>query len=181
MTQTDRIPHPHRRTGNSLVRLLALAAFGALAAAPLPANAAGPTPTGVWLDDTGDGAVEIVPCGKALCGRIVWLKTPTTTKGDPLTDQRNERASQRNRPICGLQVIGNLARQADGSYDAGWIYDPKQGKAFDVAVEVAKPNQLRVIGYLGTRLFSKTLIWTRAPAEIGRCAAPNQATLTPSR
>ena len=39
----------------------------------------------------------------------------------------------------------------------------------------------RVIGYLGTRLFSKTLIWTRAPAEIGRCAAPTQATLTPSR
>ncbi len=181
MMQTDRARHSSQQTGISLVRLLAFAACGAVAATTLPATAAGPAPTGVWLDDTGDGAVEIAPCGKTLCGRIVWLKKTTTSKGEPLTDQRNERASQRNRPICGLQVIGNLARQSDGSYDAGWIYDPKQGKAFDVAVEVAKPNQLRVIGYLGTRLFSKTLIWTRAPAEIGRCATPNQASLTPSR
>src|SRR4029077_14920970 len=37
-----------------------------------PAAASGPT--GVWIDHTGRGAVEIFECAGGLCGRIVWLK-----------------------------------------------------------------------------------------------------------
>ncbi len=137
--------------------------------------------TGVWVDDTGKGAIEISECGTNLCGRIVWLKDQTNTKGEPLTDKLNERASQRDRHICGLQVIGDLARQPNGSWDAGWIYDPKQGKSFDVAIEMTNPDRLRVTGYLGTKLFSRTLIWTRAPAELGRCTSARQAAIKPVR
>lgn len=172
--------HPTRQMQRRSLAVVVASIVGlAVQLAPALANPVLPPVAGVWIDDTGQGAVEIQPCGTALCGRIVWLQSPTNGAGKPLTDQLNPRASQRSRAICGLQVIGDVARQSDGSWDAGWIYDPKQGKAFDVALDLDAPDRLRVTGYLGTKFLSKTFIWTRASAPLSRCAV-NQA-LMPSR
>ena len=125
--------------------------------------------TGVWIDDTGKGAVMIEPCGQTLCGRIVWLKQATDRRGRPLTDGNNPEPRLRQRPICGLPVIGNLKRQTDGSWDGGWIYDPKEGKSYDVELRLRAPNTLLVTGYLGLKFLSETLVWKRAPTNLPRC------------
>src|SRR5262245_50159095 len=52
-------------------------------------SAAPPSPPpliGVWYDDTGQGAIELSPCGDRLCGRVVWLKKPVDEGGQPITD-----------------------------------------------------------------------------------------------
>jgi uncharacterized protein (DUF2147 family) len=126
--------------------------------------------TGVWFDDTGEGAVEIGSCADRLCGRIVWLRAPLDKSGRPLTDAFNPDARQRQRPICGLPVIGDLKRQRNGSWDEGWIYDPKQGKQFDVELRLRSPDALQVMGYLGVKFLSETFVWRRAPADLKRCA-----------
>ncbi len=125
-----------------------------------------PGPTGVWIDHTGRGAVEIAPCGQGptLCGRIVWMKAPTDPKGQPLRDGRNPDRTQRIRPICGLQVIGELKPQRDGSWDNGWIYDPEQGESFDVEIRLRAPDVLQVKGYKGLKFLSETFQWQRADA-----------------
>jgi len=125
---------------------------------------------GVWLDDTGEGAIEIAPCAEAMCGRVVWLKSPLDKSGKPLIDGNNPDARQRSRPICGLPIIGGLKRQRDGSWDAGWIYDPKQGKQFDVELRLRAQDTLQVTGYLGVKFLSETFIWKRAPVDLKRCA-----------
>lgn len=124
---------------------------------------------GIWYDDTGRGAVEILPCGQNLCGRIVWLKDPLTKSGRPLRDIYNPEPSRRNQPICGLQVLGRLGRQPDGSLDGGWVYDPKVGKSYNVEVRRVGRNKLAVHGYLGMKMLGKTLTWTRAPGDLPRC------------
>jgi uncharacterized protein (DUF2147 family) len=126
---------------------------------------------GIWYDDTGKGAVEIRRCGGSLCGHIVWLRNPKDKAGQPLTDQLNPTADRRTRPICGLQVIGRLEPMQDGSWDRGWIYDPKQGKAFDVMVSLRSPDELVVTGYLGLKFLSESFVWRRAPEDLGRCVA----------
>jgi uncharacterized protein (DUF2147 family) len=151
------------------------------APAPHPAPSAVPNPSavpvpapalaGVWLDDKGDGAIEITPCADRLCGRIVWLKAPNDKAGRPLTDGYNPVATKRNRPICGLPVIGDLKRQSSGAWDAGWIYDPKEGKSYDVELKLRSSDQLQVTGYLGTKFFSETFMWTRAPASLQKCVS----------
>jgi uncharacterized protein (DUF2147 family) len=144
----------------------------ALAQSPPPPAPAPDTTVGfagVWLDDTGDGAIEISPCGERLCGRIVWLKSPTDKAGRPLTDGYNPETAKRKRPICGLPVIGDLKRQSGGSWDAGWIYDPKVGKSYDVELKLRGADRLQVTGYLGTKFFSETFVWTRAPAALPKC------------
>lgn len=124
---------------------------------------------GLWYDDTDQGAVELVQCGERLCGNIVWLRLPVDHTGRPLTDALNTDARKRKRPICGLPVIGDLKRQPGGSWDEGWIYDPKQGRQFDVALRLQSADRLQVTGYLGIKLISETFVWRRAPADLKRC------------
>ena len=137
------------------------------------AAAAGGVPkeVGIWYDDTGKGAVRIEQCENKLCGKIYWLKDTVNAEGKPLIDRHNPNESQRTRPICGLQVFGGVADMGDGEWDTGWIYDPKEGKSYSVAMKLDGPDTLKVTGYLVMKLMGRTLTWKRAPADLPACAA----------
>ena len=124
--------------------------FAAAATVPVAASA-GTDPRGVWLNDTGRGAIEIKRCGSRLCGHVVWVKDTNDKKG------------------CGRQIIGNLAKVNQRMWDRGWIYSPERKKRFDVEIVPLKNGNLRVKGYAGSKFFSKTMIWTPAPANLKRC------------
>jgi uncharacterized protein (DUF2147 family) len=151
----------------------AISAAASVAAATLigsaAAHAADPKVQGIWLDAKGEGAVEIGPCGDKLCGRIVWVKDPLDRAGKPLVDHYNPEPGKKKRPICGLPMIGDLKRQADGSWDVGWIYDPNEGKSYDLEVRALTSDRLQIKGYMGMKFMSETFIWTRAPADLVRC------------
>jgi uncharacterized protein (DUF2147 family) len=112
--------------------------------------------TGLWIDHTGRGAVDIGPCGDRLCGRIAWVKKPF------------ER-SKRGETLCGLQVLGDLQRQPNNAWDAGWIYDPEEGERYSVEIKLRNAGTLQVTGYLGVKWLSETYLWKRAPAALERC------------
>jgi uncharacterized protein (DUF2147 family) len=128
----------------------------ALAAAALAATtmsfgaSADDGPLGVWLDHTGRGAVEIVKCGEALCGKVVWVADQSNSKG------------------CGLQILGDVKPMGDGTFDEGWIYDPDKDAKFDVEI-VPQGDKLKIVGYAGVKLFSQTFTWTKAPGDLQRC------------
>ncbi|OYW53335.1 MAG: hypothetical protein B7Y80_08540 [Hyphomicrobium sp. 32-62-53] len=110
-------------------------------------------PTGVWMNDTGRGAIEIKNCGGGLCGHVVWVKDTTDTKG------------------CGRQIIGNAAKVGANVWDNGWIYNPDKKKKYDVELKPLSNGTLQVTGYAGSKIFSKTMIWKRAPANLVRCGS----------
>jgi uncharacterized protein (DUF2147 family) len=118
-------------------------------------------PVGIWIDDTGRGAVEIKPCGQSLCGFVVAVKNAGDTKG------------------CGKQIIGDAKPVGGGRWDQGWIYSPERRKNYDVELKPLTDGTLRVVGYAGTKLFSRTMIWTAAPADLKRCDA-QQAAMPPA-
>lgn len=138
-----------------------LAAATALFACPTtPAHAANASPLGVWVDDTGRGAVEIKQCGgNALCGHVVWVRNAKDQKG------------------CGRQIIGAARPIGRGKYQ-GWIYSPEKGKRFDVEFAPSSAGKLRVMGFAGIRLFSKTMYWTRAADDLVRCGSTQEAKAT---
>lgn len=132
-------------------RFLTTAATAAVLLTAASASAA-TDPRGVWIDHTGRGAVEITDCEGELCGRVVWLKDAS------------------NAEACGVQILGNVKPAGSGVWDKGWIYDPEQDAKFSVELKPLGPEKLRVKGYLGTKLFSETMIWERAPADLQRCS-----------
>lgn len=139
-----------------LIRSAALAA-GLLASYPaLAAN----EPYGVWLNDTGRGAIEIKDCGGKLCGHVVWVKDTADVKG------------------CGRQIIGDVAPVGGGVWDNGWIYSPEKKKNYNVEVTPLADGTLKVKGYAGLSFLSKTMIWTKAPSDLKRCGE-QQAAATP--
>ena len=138
-----------------LRRTPALALLGLLLAAPA-AHAA--DVTGTWIDHTGQGAVEIRPCGEQMCGRVVWLKNPT-------------HKSRSGRPICGAQILGNLRRGEPNTWSSGWIYNPEDEERFSAEIKLQNDNTLLVTGYLGIKLLGETFTWKRAPADLQRCPA----------
>jgi hypothetical protein len=119
-------------------------------------------PTGIWIDDKGRGGVEIKDCGGKLCGHVVWTKDTNDSKG------------------CGKQIIGDASPVSDGVWDNGWIYSPEKKRKYDVELKPLADGTLRVKGYAGTKLFSKTMIWTKAPADIVRCSGPIDANAVPA-
>ena len=152
--------------GRAVVTLASLLALLSLATA---ADAQTAKELGRWYDDTGQGVVELYSCGAKVCGRIVWLRDPVAQDGKPLYDGYNPDPSKRSRAICGLQILGNLTRQADGTLDEGWVYDPKQGISASAAITLEGKNTLTLTGYKGLRLLGKSFTWTRAPADLKTC------------
>ena len=106
-----------------------------------------------------------------MCGNIIWLKDPLDKKGQPWTDQLNSDTSKRSRPVCGLQIIGGLKAGANGTWQGGWIYDPEEGKSYNVEISLENANMLKVVGFAGVRVLSETMLWKRLPADSPRCKA----------
>lgn len=135
-----------------------------------------PPELGIWYDDTGRGAIRISQCGPQLCGHIHWLKSPLNSAGEPLHDVNNPDPDARQRPICGLQIFGKLAPDGNGSWEGGWIYDPKVGKSYDVQIRRLSAEVLEVHGYAGMKLFGKTFTWHKAPDDLPACKLTEEAT-----
>lgn len=164
----------HRSMQKTIAQCLAAAATSVglvTGAAAAPAADIATT----WLTHDGQGVVEIAPCGGKLCGRIVWLKTPTDDKGAALTDQNNPSQRLRRRPICGLAVLNGLQPDKSGGWDGGKIYDPEEGDTYDAALKLAGPDRLTVTGYLGVKALGQTFTWKRYALPAGqRCSTAAQ-------
>jgi uncharacterized protein (DUF2147 family) len=125
----------------------------ALTISAATAASAAAEPTGIWIDHTGSGAVEITNCGGALCGRVVWVKDGASASA------------------CGMQILGNVKAVAGGKWDNGWIYDPEEKAKYSVEITPMGADRLKVMGYMGSKMLSETMMWKRAPADIKRCNA----------
>jgi uncharacterized protein (DUF2147 family) len=122
------------------------------------AHAAASDPTGVWFDHNGRGAVEIKACedGNGLCGYVVHVK------------------EQKHADRCGLQILGHVTPGG-----GGWIYSPERGSKYDVALKRLSDDKLRVVGNAGSRFFSRTFTWNRAPDDLARCGETTAAAPKP--
>ena len=149
------------RLAGGVVATTALLTGGATAQSPAPPDVAG-----VWIDHTGQGAVEIAPCGgpaaDRICGRVVWLKNP-------------DHKSVTGKRICGTQVLGNLRREAANAWEAGWIFNPEDEERFSASLQLANADTLLVTGYLGVKFLGETFTWTRATSSLDRCTPGTNA------
>jgi uncharacterized protein (DUF2147 family) len=132
-------------------------ALALLAPAARAQGAAGGV-AGLWIDHTGQGAVEIAPCGDNMCGRVVWLKNP-------------DKKSKTGKPICGAQILGDLKRRPNNAWEAGWIFNPEDEERFSAEIKLKGADTLLVTGYLGVKWLGETFTWKRASATLQRCAS----------
>jgi len=160
--RTESRPRPRLRPVPTGALTLLLLAVPALASA---------SPFGRWYAEGGAAQVDIEPCADAICGRIVWLRSPFDENGCELTDRSNPDAAARTRPIVGLEIMTGLRPVGDepGAWGDGRIYDPTSGTTYRCAVRLDGPDRLRVRGYYGIELLGRTTTWLRVGAEQRMC------------
>jgi uncharacterized protein (DUF2147 family) len=120
-------------------------------------------PSGTWLTGDGRAKIQIDRCGtnaSLVCGKVVWLKVPTTDGGTPRTDVKNPDPKKRARPVIGLTLIDGL-RPDDGKF-SGQIYNVEEGKTYEVSVERESETELSVSGCL-LKVLCGSQTWTRVP------------------
>lgn len=142
------------------ILVFALSAAAALSLAA-PALAQEPAEVGTWLTEKGDAHIQIAPCGEALCGKIVWLKTPLDDDGKEKLDKHNPDESLRHRPIIGLTLITGFVKNSDGMWEQGRIYDAGSGDTYKSTMYLEDADKLKLRGYIGIPLFGRSQTWSR--------------------
>lgn len=128
----------------------------ALLATIAPAHAAEPI-NGQWVTANGNAIVTIVPCGKAMCGRISKIIHPDPN-GDG-TDRKNPDPALKSRKVLGLTIIPNFT---DAGKDwQGQIYSPEAGKSYKGYLAKQADGSLQVKGCIAAFL-CQTQKWTAA-------------------
>ena len=150
---------------------LAISAAIATAASSEVARRPAPSPVGLWFAEGGAAKVELRDCGGALCGRVVWLRSPYDEHGCELHDRYNPEPALRQRPVMGLEILRGLERSpgADGVWTDGAVYDPASGSTYRASLTVANENRLELRGYVVIPLLGRTTTWFRVGSEQGTC------------
>lgn len=117
-------------------RGLVWAAGAMLTAAP--AFAAESDITGHWRTPDRGGLIEITPCGKGICGKVLGGES-----GDPL-DSLNKDPALRGRSLIGMTLFRNL--RPVGRAWKGRIYNPDDGNTYDVTMTPRSPTRMDVRG-----------------------------------
>src|ERR1017187_4747240 len=106
-------------------------------------------PSGIWLTQAGDAKVAVSRCGAALCGRVVWLKSPIdSATGKPQVDDKNTNPRLAKRPIIGLQLFSGMRSQGPRKW-SGRIYNADDGKSYTSNVTLVDSTKLNVQGCVG--------------------------------
>ena len=115
---------------------------------PFASAAFAASPVGLWYAEGGAAEVQILPCSNALCGKVVWLRSPLGEDGCELRDDENPDFNSRNRTIVGLEVLSGL-KQADDQgavWTGGAIYDPTTGRTYSCNARMEGDDRLFLRG-----------------------------------
>lgn len=129
------------------------------------------TVMGTWLSESGVAQVKIGPCPDAasgpICGFVVNLINPKGPNGAPVapdaaTDYRNENPSLRTRKVIGMPLIWGFKKASEpNTFEDGKIYNGEDGKTYSANISLQADGKLRLRGFVGTRMFGKSQLWTR--------------------
>jgi uncharacterized protein (DUF2147 family) len=108
------------------------------------------SPVGQWIVDDSDRRVQIMQCGKTLCGVI------SATKYD-LVDSNNPDPEQRNRTIVNLPVLIEMTQTQTNRWK-GHIYNTKDGRTYTGEISLRNANVLEVEGNAPHALLMQTWI-----------------------
>lgn len=127
---------------------------------------------GIWLTEDKEGAVAIYRCGKALCGKLHWIKPSDAP--DAALDDKNPDPALRGRPLCGMEFMGGFTPQSDGNLSSGWIYSPRHGATFSAALKAGdEADTIELRGYFVLPMLGESQVWTKA-AGLQACSPPHR-------
>ena len=132
-------------------KMIAAAAAVLVAASTLAGTADAQTqPTGVWRNPRNSVHVRIQPCGREMCGVVVWASARA--------QQKAREAGTRN--LIGAQLFRQFQRQSGGTW-GGRVFVPDLARTVPGTLRVRSPNAVVASGCVLGRLVCRSQTWTR--------------------
>ena len=116
---------------------------------------------GVWQTGSGKGRIQITKYGEKFGGKIIWLKEPNDSNGNPKLDKKNPDDAKKKNTTLGINNLLGFSYEGKGKYENGTIYDPENGKTYKCIITMEGDNILKVRGYIGFSMIGRTDTWTR--------------------
>lgn len=103
---------------------------------------------GFWKNPIGSAIIGIEPCGRALCGKVVWA-----------SERGQREAAKGARNVVGTTVLTGLTRHDDRW--SGTLFIPDDNIHVSARLQPVGRNKLKLTGCAFVGLFCRTQIWTR--------------------
>lgn len=114
---------------------------------------------GKWVNDEQGVVIDIYQEGKAIFGKISWVKNENAT-----TDLHNTNASLRTRPLKGIDMLANFVyNHNQQTWQNGILYDYHNGRDYSCQLwfEEGNDQTLFIRTYIGLPVLGTTTTWTR--------------------
>jgi len=109
---------------------------------------------GDWVRPNGASKIRITSCGSALCGKLIWLKSPRN-------DTKNPDASKRGRPLLGVRIVRSMQPTSKSNQWKGKVYNAEDGKTYTGFIELTSADRLKLEGCVLGGLVCKGETWKR--------------------
>ncbi|MBD8875544.1 DUF2147 domain-containing protein [Roseibium polysiphoniae] len=109
---------------------------------------------GEWARPGGSSKIRISACGSALCGKLIWLKTPRN-------DTANPDPAKRTRPLLGVQIVRSMKPTGKTNQWKGKVYNAEDGKTYTGFIQMPSANKMKLEGCVMGGLICKGETWTR--------------------
>lgn len=116
---------------------------------------------GDWYNSSKESKIQIYKTGDKYFGKLVWLKEPTKN-GKIKKDEKNPDKLKQNIPILGLVILRDFKNISDTKWQAGKIYDPRNGKEYSSELTLKSSKTLDVRGYIGISILGRSDTWTKS-------------------
>jgi uncharacterized protein (DUF2147 family) len=133
-------------------KLIAAAAAALVAVSTLAGTADAQTaqPTGIWRNPKNSVHVRIQPCGREMCGTVVWASARA---------QQKARAAGTNN-LVGAQLFRQFQQQGGGTW-GGRVFVPDLARTVPGTLRVRSPNAVEASGCILGRMVCRSQTWTR--------------------
>jgi uncharacterized protein (DUF2147 family) len=105
---------------------------------------------GIWFTEGKSSKIQIYKVEKEYFGKIIWIAS--TGKKEDL----------KVKPTVGYQIFRKFTYEDKNLWTGGQVSDPRSGMTVSGKMTLKDEKTLSVRGYVGSPMFGKTVILTRA-------------------
>lgn len=104
---------------------------------------------GLWRNPIGSAVIRVAPCGRVLCGTVVWA-----------SERGKREAATSTSHIVGTTVLTGVKPVSDNRW-SGELFIPDDNVHVAARLQLLGRNRLKLTGCAVLGLFCRSQIWTR--------------------
>lgn len=110
---------------------------------------------GTYMTPENKAMVEVSKKDNKYYGKFLWTKT------EGKLDINNPIASEKTKPLKGMEFLKSFTFDNKSTWNNGTIYDPENGKTYSCKITADEKGNLSVRGFIGVSLLGRTSVFIK--------------------